>query len=252
MGDDMHVREAVKDDAVHILVLENTLSKRGNNCLCDTIFNERVRDDACDVFVAVDSDDKIWGTATVHYLYKLNGEVTGQIEDVVVDPGVRGFGVGKLLIDKCCEVARDTAYKCILNCSEDNIKFYEKCGFTRNEVQMRKELDMFPNLPDKTVKPIGFGKIKTADRFELGTKEVSFWPNFLFGVAASWAVLWTVLASFVIFCPLWQEWRHPEPPRPRVTVMPPQVYIIPVPSSTVNRGNEAPKPPRKAPPIILP
>lgn len=29
-------------------------------------------------------------------------------------------------------------YKVILDCSEDNVPFYEKCGLTRKEVQMVK------------------------------------------------------------------------------------------------------------------
>lgn len=27
-------------------------------------------------------------------------------------------------------------YKVILDCSEDNVRFYERCGFVRKEVQM--------------------------------------------------------------------------------------------------------------------
>lgn len=27
-------------------------------------------------------------------------------------------------------------YKVILDCSEDNVNFYQKCGFTKKEVQM--------------------------------------------------------------------------------------------------------------------
>lgn len=31
-------------------------------------------------------------------------------------------------------------YKILLDCSEDNVKFYEKCGFKKKEVQMVKYL----------------------------------------------------------------------------------------------------------------
>ncbi|GIL71506.1 hypothetical protein Vretifemale_2056 [Volvox reticuliferus] len=66
----------------------------------------------------------------------------GHIEDVVVDPAYRGKKLGLKLIQALIESAREAGcYKVILDCSEANSPFYEKCGLTRKEVQMVKYLD---------------------------------------------------------------------------------------------------------------
>lgn len=62
----------------------------------------------------------------------------GLIEDVAVSRHAGSRGVGTMLIEKLKELAIEKkCYKTILNCSEDNIGFYEKCGFYQKEVQMR-------------------------------------------------------------------------------------------------------------------
>ena len=61
------------------------------------------------------------------------------IEDVVVDKDYRGDGLGKMLLDYAISIAeRETCYKIILNCSEENRGFYEKCDFIKKNIQMAK------------------------------------------------------------------------------------------------------------------
>ncbi|KAL9261554.1 Glucosamine 6-phosphate N-acetyltransferase-like protein [Drosera capensis] len=61
----------------------------------------------------------------------------GHIEDVVVDASVRGLHLGKKIIDFLTKHAEsEGCYKVILDCKEENIPFYEKCGFKPKEVQM--------------------------------------------------------------------------------------------------------------------
>ncbi|GAB2215003.1 hypothetical protein Droror1_Dr00019375 [Drosera rotundifolia] len=63
----------------------------------------------------------------------------GHIEDVVVDASVRGLHLGKKIIDFLMKHAESKGcYKVILDCKEENIPFYEKCGFKPKEVQMVK------------------------------------------------------------------------------------------------------------------
>lgn len=63
----------------------------------------------------------------------------GHIEDVVVDASVRGLHLGKKIIDFLTKHAESKGcYKVILDCKEENIPFYEKCGFKLKEVQMVK------------------------------------------------------------------------------------------------------------------
>ena len=63
----------------------------------------------------------------------------GHIEDVVVDAAARGQRIGQRLVDHLTAAAAASGcYKVILDCAEANVGFYEKCGFSRKEVQMAK------------------------------------------------------------------------------------------------------------------
>lgn len=82
----------------------------------------------------------IVATAKLFLEYKLHNGFTymGHIEDVVVHSDYRGKGYGKQIM----EYTRDEAinkykcYKVVLDCSESNVPFYEKCGFKRKGNEM--------------------------------------------------------------------------------------------------------------------
>jgi len=93
------------------------------------------------IFVYIEQGE-IVGTAGIFIEHKLLhcGSHVGHIEDVVVDDNCRGKGVGEALIARCKEYAgRWECYKVILDCSQDNVSFYEKCGFRTVSVGMRCE-----------------------------------------------------------------------------------------------------------------
>ena len=80
------------------------------------------------------------GVASLIVLNKLirSGNRVGLIEDVAVSKHSGSRGVGRKLIEKLLEVSIEKrCYKTILNCAEDVVGFYEKCGFYQKEVQMR-------------------------------------------------------------------------------------------------------------------
>jgi len=59
------------------------------------------------------------------------------VEDVVVDSVYRGQHLGQRLIEALIQASKAAGcYKIILDCSESNVSFYEKCGLRRKEVQM--------------------------------------------------------------------------------------------------------------------
>ncbi|MDA7495409.1 GNAT family N-acetyltransferase [Nitrosopumilus sp.] len=94
------------------------------------------------VYVIVDTlkDNKIVGSATLLIEQKLSHSYkqVGHIEDVVIDDEYRGQKLGKGLISHLTDIAHmKNCYKCILNCAQKNIAFYEKCKYTyKNNVEM--------------------------------------------------------------------------------------------------------------------
>ncbi|MEX0716767.1 MAG: GNAT family N-acetyltransferase [Planctomycetaceae bacterium] len=94
------------------------------------------------VWVAV-RDGRVVGAATLIVERKLihGGGRAGRIEDVVVDQRLRQRGIGRLLIERLCELAAELGcYKIVLCCDASNMGFYERCGFRPHEVGMRKDL----------------------------------------------------------------------------------------------------------------
>lgn len=58
--------------------------------------------------------------------------IAGHIEDVVVHRDHRGKGLGKAMIDHLVAKAEHQGcYKVTLHCSDDNMGFYSRCGFSR-------------------------------------------------------------------------------------------------------------------------
>lgn len=80
------------------------------------------------------------GVASLITINKLirGGNRVAMIEDVAVSKYSGSRGIGTMLIERLKELAIEKGcYKTILNCSEENIGFYKKCGFYQKEVQMR-------------------------------------------------------------------------------------------------------------------
>lgn len=61
-----------------------------------------------------------------------------RIEEIVVDESCRGKGVGRFLVKNLVDAIASygDSYAVKLSCSEDNVAFYEKFGFERNNVMM--------------------------------------------------------------------------------------------------------------------
>lgn len=84
-------------------------------------------------------EDQVVGTATLVIEYKFIHQCSqvGHIEDVVVDQSYRGYRLGYYLMEYLTNVAKQyQCYKLVLDCTIQNIPFYEKCGYQKKEVQM--------------------------------------------------------------------------------------------------------------------
>jgi len=85
--------------------------------------------------------DKIVGVGAVFIERKFLrglGKV-GHIEDIAVDKNQQGKKLGLRIIQALTHISESSGcYKTILNCSDDNIPFYQKCGFEKKENEMAK------------------------------------------------------------------------------------------------------------------
>lgn len=78
----------------------------------------------------------------VHYQNKKPSLLkTGQIDNVIIHKDYRGRGLGKILINNVCKIAKDNGcFSVSLYCNNYNVAFYEKCGFRHSSNFMRKNL----------------------------------------------------------------------------------------------------------------
>jgi glucosamine-phosphate N-acetyltransferase len=92
------------------------------------------------ILVAVGADGQVMGATTLLVEQKFihGGGLVGHIEDVAVRNGYEGRGVGGSLVKAAVELAKGlSCYKCILDCNDGLVGFYEKLGFRRHDVGMR-------------------------------------------------------------------------------------------------------------------
>jgi glucosamine-phosphate N-acetyltransferase len=94
------------------------------------------------ILVAVCADGQVVGATTLLIEQKFihGGGLVGHIEDVAVRKGYEGRGVGGSLVKAAVEMAEGLAcYKCILDCKDELAAFYERLGFRRHDVGMRRD-----------------------------------------------------------------------------------------------------------------
>lgn len=94
------------------------------------------------IFVA-EVDGQVVGAATLFVEQKFIHQCgkVAHLEDVVTRKGFEGRGIGRALVNAVIvEAKRRGCYKIILDCSEKNAPFYEKLGFKKHEIEMRRDL----------------------------------------------------------------------------------------------------------------
>lgn len=91
-----------------------------------------------DIYV-VERDNKLIATGTIIYETKFifNICTLAHIEDICVKVEHRNNGLGKYMLSKLIDVAKENkCYKVTLDCSDTNVAFYEKCNFEKRGNQM--------------------------------------------------------------------------------------------------------------------
>ncbi|KAF9043123.1 glucosamine 6-phosphate N-acetyltransferase [Panaeolus papilionaceus] len=93
------------------------------------------------IVIVAKETDSIVGVGTVFMEQKFTRNLgrVGHIEDIAVDKNVQGKKLGLRVIQALTGISEKTGcYKTILNCSDHNIPFYEKCGFEKKENEMAR------------------------------------------------------------------------------------------------------------------
>jgi glucosamine-phosphate N-acetyltransferase len=91
-----------------------------------------------DIWV-IEYNNTIIGTATIIYEYKFIFNICklAHIEDVCIKNEFRKKGLGKMIVQYLVDQAiKNDCYKISLDCSNDNVMFYEACGFEKRANQM--------------------------------------------------------------------------------------------------------------------
>ncbi|KAL7155654.1 hypothetical protein ABFS83_03G090800 [Erythranthe nasuta] len=132
-----------KDKGFVDLLQQLTVCGAISNEAFDARFHELAKCGDDHLICVIEDKDlgKIVATGSVFIEKKFirNCGKVGHVEDVVVDSSVRGKKLGKKVIEFLSDYARGIGcYKVILDCSVDNVPFYERCGFKQKEVQMVK------------------------------------------------------------------------------------------------------------------
>ena len=109
---------------------------------------EFTKEQFCETLKYINTHGAVWiaiirgeivATATILYEKKFmhNICIYAHIEDICVKPGMRRGGIGKSIIKKVMdEAVRNKCYKITLDCSDDNVQFYESCGLSCRGNQM--------------------------------------------------------------------------------------------------------------------
>jgi glucosamine-phosphate N-acetyltransferase len=88
-------------------------------------------------------DNMIVGTFSVFIEKKFihSGGKVAHIEDVAVKSEMQRQGIGREMMKAVDALARRMGcYKVILDCGDNNIGFYENCGYRLHEKMMRKDI----------------------------------------------------------------------------------------------------------------
>ncbi len=143
----MYIRKLQKEDVCadsdFIRILSQLSASDRDGLRLDFLWSQYERQPNTHVIVVVDNDVVI-GTGTIFIEQKFlrGGGIVGHIEDVVVDKTSRKTGVGRMIINHLVAMAKSSfCYKVILNCSENNIPFYDRCGFHWSGHEMRIDID---------------------------------------------------------------------------------------------------------------
>jgi glucosamine-phosphate N-acetyltransferase len=143
MFNNIFIRNIEPDDYIEYLTLMREFHGYNYEISYDNFCKQlksMIDNEFCNILVIYSNiERKLIGAGSIYKLVKLHNNSVGQIEDIIITEKYRGYGYGKLLIEKLCHIGLNkfNCYKIILNCLDKNIQFYEKCQFIVAGVEMK-------------------------------------------------------------------------------------------------------------------
>ena len=135
-----HIQESDVNDSYYYLLAQLTeINIQAMDPQKSRDFINNLDQNHCIFVIEYENTNQIVATGTLFIENKLvrNYGKVGHIEDIVVDNKWRGYGLGKCMVDYLGHISKERkCYKCILDCSDSNAGFYEKCSYKRNGSQM--------------------------------------------------------------------------------------------------------------------
>lgn len=125
--------------------VERLLGQLSSSAVFDASLVERVVRSESSTLLLAESGGDVVGMATLVVAPSPSG-LRGHVEDVVVDEEARGRGVGRALVERLVELARELRLRSLELTSRPSrtaaIALYESAGFRRRETNvLRMDLD---------------------------------------------------------------------------------------------------------------
>jgi GNAT superfamily N-acetyltransferase len=121
-----------------ILLLQNISTYMPPREYYDDIWNSFLNQPNVFAVSAIENG-KVVGYGSIFIESKIRGGKVGHIEDIVSEPSRRNGGIGKMLVNGLCDIARlHQCFKVVLFCRQHNVAFYEKCDFKTSGVALQR------------------------------------------------------------------------------------------------------------------
>jgi len=146
LGPDLHLRPLARTDlyrshlsVLSVLTSTPQLTEAQYNQAFDT-FTSCPNTYYTVVIVSKEIDQIVAvGSLFIEQKFTRNLGRVGHIEDIAVDKRVQGHRLGLRIIQALTGISeKQGCYKTILNCSDANIPFYQKCGYEKKENEMAR------------------------------------------------------------------------------------------------------------------
>lgn len=86
-------------------------------------------------------DKRVVGYGSIIIETKIRGGKMAHIEDIVSGTNYRNLGIGREIVNALHDIAIEhRCYKIALQCSQDNVPFYEKCGYQVSGLTLQRFL----------------------------------------------------------------------------------------------------------------